>query len=416
MAADKGNRPVINKITNPFRPGAGHMPPYLAGREHETKEFRDLLQQDTILKNLVLTGLRGLGKTVLLERFKPMAIQEGWLWAGTDLTESTSISEENLAIRLLTDLSVVTSSLVIPIARSKSGFISAKEEILSPLTYQALRAIYESAPGLVLDKLKAVLEFLWPQVQAANRRGIVFAYDEAQNLADHDVKDQYPLSLLLDLFQSLQRKGIRFMLALTGLPTLFPKLVEARTFSERMFHVVFLNPLTEKETVEAIRKPVQSEKCPVHFSDESVETVWGVTRGYPYFVQYVCREVFDIWVQAINSGQKLPAIPVGEITRKLDTDFFAGRWARATDRQRELLWVASTLENCESEFSVQDVVGADANKMLGKPFGSSHVNQMLASLSEAGLIYKNRHGKYCFAVPLLSDFIRRQIEASENTA
>ena len=126
------------------------------------------------------------------------------------------------------------------------------------------------------------------------------------------------------------------MLALTGLPTLFPKLVEARTFAERMFHVVFLDPLNEKETVEAIRKPVQSEKCPVHFSDESVKTVWNVTRGYPYFVQYVCREVFDVWVQAMNLGQKPPEIPVGEITRKLDADFFAGRWARATDRQREL--------------------------------------------------------------------------------
>src|SRR5579864_7726861 len=87
------------KIENPFKPGAGHMPPYLAGREHETGEFRKLLQQDVILNNLVLTGLRGIGKTVLLEIFKPIAIQEGWLWAGTDLSESTSVSEENLALR-----------------------------------------------------------------------------------------------------------------------------------------------------------------------------------------------------------------------------------------------------------------------------------------------------------------------------
>src|ERR1700741_2142140 len=92
------------KPENPFRPGAGHMPPYLAGRQHETSEFRRLLLQTTIFENLVLTGLRGVGKTVLLETFKPTAIQEGWLWAGTDLSESTSINEENLAIRLLTDL------------------------------------------------------------------------------------------------------------------------------------------------------------------------------------------------------------------------------------------------------------------------------------------------------------------------
>jgi hypothetical protein len=101
------------KMKNPFRPGAGHMRPNLAGRENETNEFRKLLVEDTILKNLVLTGLRGLGKTVLLETFKPMAIQAGWLWAGTDLTESTSVSEETLATRLLTDLSVAVSSLVV---------------------------------------------------------------------------------------------------------------------------------------------------------------------------------------------------------------------------------------------------------------------------------------------------------------
>src|SRR6266571_2243574 len=113
------------KFRNPFRPGAGHMPPYLAGREEETNQFRRLLDQETILKNLVLTGLRGLGKTVLLETFKPMAISEGWLWAGTDLSESTSISEENMATRLLTDLAVVTSSLVVAVPEPKAGFVMA---------------------------------------------------------------------------------------------------------------------------------------------------------------------------------------------------------------------------------------------------------------------------------------------------
>src|SRR5438128_12660356 len=98
------------KFVNPFRPGAGHMPPYLAGRVQETKEFVRLLQQDIIMENLVLTGLRGTGKTVLLETFKPLAIKERWLWVGTDLSESTSISEERVALRLITDLAVMTSS------------------------------------------------------------------------------------------------------------------------------------------------------------------------------------------------------------------------------------------------------------------------------------------------------------------
>jgi hypothetical protein len=99
---------------------------------------------------------------------------------------------------------------------------------------------------------------------------------------------------------------------------------------------------------------------------------------------------------------------VEEITRKLDTDFFAGRWARATDRQRELMYVIATLENADGEFSVQEVVAA-SEIVLTKGFGSSHANQMLASLSSNGLVYKNRHGRYSFAVPLMAQFIKRQV-------
>jgi hypothetical protein len=397
-------------MQNPFRPGAGHMPPYLAGRQKESEEFGRLLTQDVILKNLVLTGLRGLGKTVLLETFKPMAIKSGWLWAGTDLSESTSISEENLATRLLTDLSVVVSSFVISKKeRVRVGF-AHPEEVTISLTYPALKAMYESIPGLVLDKLKGVLETVWPYVEVSGRRGIIFAYDEAQNLTDHAKKEQYPLSLLLDLFQSLQRKGYRYMLALVGLPTLFPKLVEARTFSERMFSVVFLSPLNEKETSEAIRKPIEdaAKNCPISFDPKSVKTIWKVARGYPYFVQYVCREVFDIWVQAVEGGKEPPSIPVGEIVAKLDSDFFAGRWAKATDRQRELLGVIAELPNANAEFTVQEIVESPANRTAKRSFSSSHINQMLVSLAEAGLIYKNRYSKYSFAVPLLGDFIIRQ--------
>jgi hypothetical protein len=397
-------------FTNPFRPGAGHMPPYLAGRVREIEEFKELLGQETVLKNLVLTGLRGLGKTVLLETFKPMAVQSGWLWAGTDLSETSSISEENLTTRLLADLSVVTSTFVVASEKKKSGFANERVQSETPLSYQVLRSLYDSLPGLVSDKIKGVLEFVWPHVEGTGRRGIIFAYDEAQNLADHKAKDQYPLSLLLDVFQSLQRKDMRFMLVLTGLPTLFPKLVEARTFAERMFHVISLNPLNQEETTAAITEPIAEHNCP-GFTDDSVQTIWFTTKGYPYFIQYVCREVFDVWVQAREQGlTKLPVVPANEIMRKLDSDFFAGRWARSTDRQRELLWVVSCLGTADSEFTVQEIVDHPANFSLEKPFSSSHVNQLLNALSESGLVFKNRHGKYSFAVPLLGDFIKRQIE------
>ena len=385
------------------------MPPYLAGRQHEIKVFRKLLEQSTIVDNLILTGLRGVGKTVLLDSLKPLAIRAGWLWAGTDLSESASLTEERCAIRLLTDLSVVTSAF--PVATEEVrpiGFAAKAEVVTHRLGFDTLKDIYDSTPGMVSDQLKHVLELVWRTVKNSHPKGIVFAYDEAQNLSDHADKEEYPTSVLLDVFQSIQKKNIPFMLVLAGLPTLFSKLVEARTFAERMFHVEFLDKLSRSESRNAILKPIQDAQCPVKLTDDLINSIFELSQGYPYFIQFICREVFDFTIQQVGQGNnKMVAIPVEEIARKLDTDFFAGRWARATDRQRALLRVIAALPNADDEFTVQEVVEKSA-ELLDKPFSPSHTNQMLAALGDAGLVYKNRHGKYSFAVPLLGHFILRQ--------
>ena len=397
-------------FSNPFRPGAGHTPPYLAGRQTEREEFLRLLGQSTVLENMVLTGLRGVGKTVLLDSLKPLATSCGWMWVGADLSESASLGEDNLAIRLCADLSVITSNVVVSREEvRRAGFGTEREKIERTLGYQSLIATYKRIPGLSLDKIKGVLELAWSALSSMrNVRGIIFAYDEAQNLADRSAKEQYPLSLLLDSFQSLQRKGIPLMLVLTGLPTLFPKLVEARTFSERMFRVVFLNSLSESESEEAVCRPIEAAECPLHLDDRSVKTIVKMSGGYPYFIQFICREVYDAFIQRVDRGEKA-LVPIAAIEQKLDTDFFSGRWARATDRQRALLFVISRLENCDEEFTVQEVV-EESRRFLDKPFGGSHVNQMLVALASQGLVYKNRHGRYSFSVPLLGQFIRRQMQ------
>ena len=358
---------------------------------------------------MILTGLRGVGKTVLLDSFKPLAVDRGWLWVGTDLSESASIDEEKMAIRLCTDLSPFTSSIVVQTqAIRQAGFAASTETIPHTLGYRNLIDTFNRIPGLTLDKLKGVLELAWQALSSAMQiRGVVFAYDEAQNLADQSEKEQYPLSLLLDCFQSLQRKGLPLMLVLTGLPTLFPKLVDARTYSERMFRVVFLQSLDRRESEEAIRKPIEDTECPVHLSDDSVNTIITMSGGYPYFIQFICREVYDVFIQRIDSGERT-SVPVAEIEQKLDTDFFAGRWARATDRQRALLFAISGLDSHDGEFTVQQVV-EESGRALDKPFSSSHVNQMLVKLASQGLVYKNRHGRYSFAVPMLDRFVRRQV-------
>lgn len=402
----------MDPFGNPFRPGAGHVPPYLAGRDLEIADFRKFLAQSLILQNVVLTGLRGVGKTVLLDTLRPLAVNDGWAWIGTDLSETSSLTEENLATRLLTDLSVFTSSVVVAQRDVRPpGFTAQSSLVSETLGYALLRQVYESTPGLIADKLKYVLEIVWRSLAQSGRKGLVFAYDEAQTLADHRAKDQYPLSVLLDVFQSLQRKGAPFLLLLTGLPTLFPKLVEARTFSERMFHTITLDRLKEADSRDAITKPVAQAQCPIQFSDESVETITRSSGGYPYFIQFICREVFDIFIQQ-RAAKQAASVPIREIEQKLDSDFFFGRWSKTTDRQREFLSVIADLDNADDEFSVQEIV-ARSKQRLEKPFTPSHVNQILNTLAGLGLVYRNRHGKYSFAVPLLGKFIRRQAFSSQ---
>lgn len=397
------------KSTNPYRPGAGHMPTYLAGREHEKNEFARLLRQDAIFENLILTGLRGVGKTVLLETFKPLAIQQHWLWVGTDLSESASISEEKIALRLMTDMSVVTSSLVAGKLDSPTiGFAKSKAAPI-PLTFSVMHGVFLHTPGLIADKVKVVLELVWSclKAQQPKTRGIIFAYDEVQNMSDHAARNEYPLSLMLDVFQSIQKKEIPFMLALVGLPTLFSKLVEARTYSERMFHILTLDKLNEQESRDAILKPIADGRCPVKFSEAGIQAIIKASGGYPYFIQFICREAFDAYLQKLDTNGT--ALLIREITRKLDSDFFMGRWSRATDRQRVLLGVIAHLDNCDGEFTVQQI-DEKSRQLLQRPFSKSQISQMLAKLADLGLVYKNRHGRYTFAVPLLGQFILRQAE------
>ena len=393
-------------LVNPFHPGAGHAPPYLAGRQAEEQAIRRVLAQDLILDNLILSGLRGVGKTVLLDTvLKPLAVESGWLAVGTDLSEAVSLTEENLAVRLLADLATVSSALGVPTTQTSTiGFDSPKKQE-AKLDYAMLGQIYADTPGLVVDKLKATLEYVWQAFKAnTDVRGIVFAYDEAHNLVDRPDHEQYALALLLDTFHSMQRKGLPLMLALTGLPTLFGQMVQSRTFSQRMFEIVNLRSLSPEASREAIVRPIQ-EAGWIKLSEESVQTIIEMSGGYPYFIQFICREVYDAFIQRVDRGEAA-SVPVAEITRKLDIGFFAGPWARLTDRQRELMYVIARLRKPD-EFAVQEVIEL-SRELLERPFGASNVNQMLGALGTAGLILKNRHGRYSFAVPLLGDFILRE--------
>jgi len=393
---------------NPYRPGAGHFPPYLAGRENEINELSRLLGQDVILKNAIITGLRGVGKTVLLDAVKPVAMKYGWLWVGADLTESASLSEDNFATRLIADLSSVTSSVSVSQKTIKSiGFNAPRSVVSQHLDYQTLVSFYNGTPGLSVDKLKAVLQLAWATLRPYGVRGIVFAYDEAQNMSDQAKAGEYPLSALLDSFQSIQKMSIPFMLVLTGLPTLFPKLVEARTYAERMFRIVQLARLEDEAAAMAVKKPLDAGKSAIKFPKDVIERIVHASGGYPYFVQFLSREVFDSLYQSKLIGNEFE-FPETEIVRKLDVDFYWGRYNRMTDRQRELVHAVAQIELAGDEFSFQDVVDAATSHMKKVP-SPSQLTAMLNALIESGLLFKQARGKYSFAIPMMRQFLLRQI-------
>jgi type II secretory pathway predicted ATPase ExeA len=390
---------------NPYTPGAGHSPPFLAGREPEIQAFRKYLRQDQVLSNVVLTGLRGTGKTVLMEdRYKPDAQKEGWVWVGSDFSESSFLSESNLCIRLFTDLAVYTSCLEVAAADRALGFHAAPRS--RGLSFDRLVEHFQKQPGLTVDKLKATLELVWKAAKASGTKGILFAYDEAQVVQDRPEKEQYPLAILLETFQSLQRKGARFMLLLTGLPALFSRLVESRTYAERMFVVQELGRLTPEGSRQAIERPLHGTKWTLH--ETAVDSIIRQSDGYPYFLQFICRETLD---HVIAHPQDC-TVPMEAIVRKLDSDFFAGRWESVTGRQRELLRCIARLPSADQEFTIGEVVDV-SKKLKTRPFSSGDVSQMLPRLIEKGLLYKNRLGKYSFAVPLFGGFIRRRFDAAE---
>src|SRR5262249_28837899 len=266
--------------------------------------------------------------------------------------------------------------------------------------------------------LKATLEFVWQAIVATGKRGVVFAYDEAQVVRDRKDKDQYPLALMLEVFQSLQKKRIRYMLLLTGLPTLFQKLVESRTYAERMFGVQEIGKLDDQAGIEAIMKPLEGNI--ISFPEDTVNVILRESKCYPYFIQFLCKEAYDYyktWFDKEHPDSDPRPLQMDTLVRKLDADFFSGRWHRATDRQRELLFSIAYLHHSDGEFTIAEIVESSlqiakhkASKHRDfKPFKTGDVAQALPKLIDAGLVYKNRHGKYSLAVPLFDGFIRRQI-------
>ena len=184
---DRRKRPEM-----PYRPGAAQFPRSLAGRADEQAAFKRIIRQDNPRDTIAITGRRGFGKTTLLSILRQMAEQDGWLWAGNDLSESASLTEERLALRILTDLSQAMSTRFALADGEAAGSMlhgssAANEQSAADeqQLFETLNSCYESALGLPSDRLKAVLARASSMATRARIPGIILAYDEAHCLADH---------------------------------------------------------------------------------------------------------------------------------------------------------------------------------------------------------------------------------------
>jgi len=404
-------------LENPFRPGAGHRPPLLAGREREREHFERLLRENFITENILITGLRGYGKTVLLDDLRRTALAEGFVWVGNDLSESASLSEERLALRILTDLAQSLSEILVQgtegqATTSDENFDEAVDD-LDPTTFEALKAKYERTPGLPSDKLKAVLGRVGSILMRAKLRGIVLAYDEAQCLSDHVQRDEFPMSMLVETVSSLQKRdGITpVLLVLSGLPQVFNALIEARTYTERMFHVMQMERLSRYDTAEALLSPMKPLMPPLNCPPDLFEKVVDLSGGYPYLIQFFGKELIDALLKnggVLNTSQ----FPSPDVMDRLDAGLFAARWNKTTDKQRRFLkLIANRGSGRPKEFSAIEIASLSSEN---GEFDGSQANQILLALCEKGLIYRTRHGRYAFTVPMSEAMILRRIQAEQD--
>lgn len=381
-------------MDNPFRPGNGIMPPYLSGREDEILWFENSLNSALSLpQNLVLSGIRGTGKTVLLRKFENICTQKRWLFVRREFNNKLNQEGEFLSA-LLTDIVAKTKGISLA-KRLKKPVIGFREEYKEEVEGDFISVLIQKYKGPLGDRLEAILKDVHEAILEAGYNGLVLLYDEFHFIEDGKVNGNYPLSLLLESFSHVQQDGLRYYLVLSGFPPLFPNLVKAKTYAERMFSVKSIINLSREASQKAIRLPLKNSR--ISFTDELIDTIVEETQGYPYFLQfYPYYLIQNIPKKKITLKDFKEMHPL--LLKELDESFFSGRFNRASDGEQKILLKMARLAP-EIKFSqLREKAKIDKN----------YLNQILISLIEKGLIFRIGRGKYKFTLPLFEKFLLRK--------
>lgn len=396
----RAKKPVLK---NPYRPGVGLPPAHLAGRDPQMRRFQAMLSgAPEIPANLRLTGLRGVGKTVLLRRFEDIADEAEWATVFVEL-EPRHNDEDRLTRLLDGTLHEVVAR------RSASGRIRQVLGGAIDAARQTAKVTFDdfewSLGGEIATRTRAVAEAMAHAVEVVQRsgqEGIVLLFDEAQVLVDDKTRDgSHPLSMLLAAVSALQRQGVAVCLVLCGLPNLTVNLLEARTYSERMFRGDEVASLGASEARQAFLVPLDGTGRSA--DDGLVERVLADVEGYPYFIQLWGAELWDAATFAGVATFSVDLLDAtnSEIYRRLDLDFYSPRVDALRPAEQDLLGTAA-------DASYPPLLAGELGDL--SPKKSSNVNVLLGRLVRANVLYRQGKGRYYYTAPGFDAYLRRRAQ------
>ena len=387
----------MDPIKNPYSPGAGSPPPALVGRNPILEASRILLGRVKAKKNeksLMLTGLRGVGKTVLLNEIERRAREEGYKTIVIEAYEDKPLGPllapylQNLLFEL--DRTAGVSDKVKRGLRVLASFLGRLK-----VTYK------DFSIGLDIDPemgsadsgdIEIDLPNLFVAVaQAAEEkaRPVAVFIDEVQYFSGED------LGALIMAMHKLQQLQLPLVLLGAGLPILPGLAGEAKSYAERLFSFPDVGALSSHESAEALRRPAES--AGISFNEDALDEIYSRTKGYPYFVQ---EWGYQTWNLALTSPITLDIVQEAtkKVSLRLDENFFRVRFDRLTPSEKRLLRAMAKLG--AGPHRIGDVARTLKVKVTS-------IGPLRARLIRKGMVYSPVHGKIGFTVPLFDEFMLR---------
>lgn len=385
----------MDPVRNPFAPGAGSRPPELAGRDDVLKSAQTALSRVLIGKSAqsqMLLGLRGVGKTVLLNKIEEIAEEAGYLTSFIEAPEDRSLVEllYPKIHRVLRKLSLIE--------KAKSAALSAMRALRSfasvfKVSVGDFDLSVDPEPGLAdsgnleIDLTDLFLE-IGRAAQAAGKGWAVFI-DEVQYLKSEE------LAALIVAIHRINQKGLPVLLFGAGLPQIAAIAGDAKSYAERLFIYPKIDALPSDAAKRAIREPINEEHEEI--DGNLLETVVTQTQGYPYFLQ---EWGYQLWNEAVASPITLECLERAKTAalKRLDEGFFKVRFDRLTPKEREYVIAMAGL-------GVGPYRSSDVADALGEKVQS--LGPRRATIIAKGMIYSPAHGDIAFTVPMFEAYLER---------